>query len=194
MAGVRQFDEEVVLDRALELFWKKGYAETTMQELAAATGVQRGSLYNAYQGKDALFLKVFDVYMDRFLAQVDASLNQTDLATALTAFFDFVIDSMMVGTPTRGCLTSKTAIGGETIEEPVRQVLQKLVDRLEITLKDCFERSGVDIMTSPAEAARLIVTFTRGMVVIERVYQDKKRLVDTAGMLVRLLLGTAKST
>lgn len=192
MAGVRQFDEEAVLDKALALFWKKGYAETTMQELAAATGVQRGSLYHAYQGKDALFLKVFDLYTNRFLEQVEASLDKADLAAALTAFFEFVIDSMTAGTPSRGCLTSKTALGGETIEEPVRQVLQTLVDRLESALRECLERSGVDLMTTPAEAARLLVTMTRGMVVIERVYQDTSRLRDTATMLVRLILGAAK--
>jgi len=46
MAGIRQFDEEAMLEQALELFWQKGFANTTMQDLAAATGVQRGSLYN----------------------------------------------------------------------------------------------------------------------------------------------------
>jgi TetR/AcrR family transcriptional repressor of nem operon len=90
MAGVRQFDEEAVLDKALGLFWQKGYAETTMQELAAVTGVQRGSLYNAYQGKDALFLKVFDLYMDRFIEGVVKTLGRQDMAGALSGFFAFV--------------------------------------------------------------------------------------------------------
>ncbi|MEX3629140.1 MAG: helix-turn-helix domain-containing protein [Burkholderia sp.] len=67
MAGVRQFDEGEMLDKALALFWKKGYADTSMQELAAATGVQRGSLYNAYRDKETLFLRVFKVYAARFL-------------------------------------------------------------------------------------------------------------------------------
>ncbi|MCZ7153843.1 TetR/AcrR family transcriptional regulator, partial [Salmonella enterica] len=57
MAGVRQFDEGLALDKALALFWQKGYAATSMQELAAATGVQRGSLYNAYGDKETLFLR-----------------------------------------------------------------------------------------------------------------------------------------
>jgi len=193
MAGVRQFDEEAVLDKAMGLFWKKGYAETTMQELAAVTGVQRGSLYHAYQGKDALFLKVFDLYMERFMESVVKTLDQQNMSTALTAFFAFVIDSMTAGEPTRGCLTSKTALSGEVIEEPIRQVLQKLIDRLEETLLERLLRPGdtAQLMTSPAEAARLITTFTRGLVVMERVYQSRERLIDTAGMLVKLLLGVA---
>ncbi|WP_050477053.1 TetR/AcrR family transcriptional regulator [Herbaspirillum rhizosphaerae] len=194
MAGVRQFDEEAVLDKAMGLFWKKGYAETTMQELAAVTGVQRGSLYHAYQGKDALFLKVFDLYMDRFIASVVKTLDQQDVSEALTDFFEFVIDSMTAGEPTRGCLTSKTALSGEVIEEPIRQVLQKLIDRLEQALLERLSRpeDSTQLMTSPAEAARLITTFTRGLVVMERVYQSRARLLDTADMLVRLLLGSAR--
>jgi len=191
MAGVRQFDEEAVLDKAMGLFWKKGYVETTMQELAAVTGVQRGSLYHAYQGKDALFLKVFDLYMERFMEGVARTLDQQDMSGALTDFFAFVIDSMTAGEPSRGCLTSKTALSGEVIEEPIRQVLQKLIDKLEQALLERLTRPGdtAQLMTSPAEAARLITTFTRGLVVMERVYQSRARLLDTAGMLVKLLLG-----
>jgi len=193
MAGVRQFDEDAVLDKAMGLFWKKGYAETTMQELAAVTGVQRGSLYHAYQGKDALFLKVFDLYMERFLEHVVKALEAPDIAQALTGFFDYVIGSMTAGEPTRGCLTSKTALSGESIEEPIREVLQKLIDRLEAVLLARLVQPQVVLMIGPAEAARLITTFTRGLVVMERVYRDEARLRDTAAMLVRLLLGKAGS-
>jgi len=194
MAGVRQFDEDAVLDKALGLFWQKGYAETTMQELATVTGVQRGSLYNAYQGKDALFLKVFDRYMDRFIESVIVMLDRDDMREALSGFFAFVIDSMTAGAPTRGCLSSKTALSGEVIEEPIRLVLKKLIDRLEQALLERFQRPGdaVQLMTTPEDAARLIATFTRGLVIMERVYRDKTRLLETAEMLVRLLLGPAK--
>lgn len=193
MAGVRQFDEDVVLDSAMGLFWKKGYAATTMQDLAAITGVQRGSLYHAYQGKDVLFLKVFDLYMERFMSGVAGVLQQPDARAALTAFFGFVIDSMTAGEPSRGCLTSKTALSGEVIEEPIRQVLQTLIDRLEQALLERLSDSpaAAQLKTTPAHAARLITTFTRGLVVMERVYQDKARLLDTAAMLTALLLGDA---
>ena len=53
MAGVRQFDEQEVIAVALDVFWRKGLHDATMQDLAAATGVQRGSLYNAYGDKEA---------------------------------------------------------------------------------------------------------------------------------------------
>ena len=62
MVGARQFDEQEVIAIALDVFWRKGLHDATMQDLATATGVQRGSLYNAYGDKEAIFLRAFDQY------------------------------------------------------------------------------------------------------------------------------------
>ena len=70
MVGVRQFDEQEVIALALDVFWRKGLNDATMQDLAAATGVQRGSLYNAYGDKEAIFLRAFDQYARDFLESV----------------------------------------------------------------------------------------------------------------------------
>jgi len=67
MVGARQFDEQEVIAIALDVFWRKGLHDATMQDLATATGVQRGSLYNAYGDKEAIFLRAFDQYAGQFL-------------------------------------------------------------------------------------------------------------------------------
>jgi len=190
MAGVRQFDESEVLEKALMLFWQKGFAETSMQELAAATGVQRGSLYHAYKGKGTFFLHVFDVYKDRFLSQLQHTLDKPNLRDALRSFLGTLIDSMTTGEPTRGCLTTKSAFGSGVIEPQIQQALQGMLDALEMLLLDRLKKAGKDVrlMCTPEEAARLIVTFTRGLVVIERVYQDKARVLATMDSLVAVLL------
>lgn len=193
VAGVRQFDEDNALEKALELFWRRGFTATSMQELAAATGIQRGSLYNAYQDKETFFLRVFDVYRERFLGQIRESLEKPRLRESLRGFFDFVVGSMTTGEPTRGCLSTKTALGGEQIEEPIREALVGLLDELEGILSDRLSRpeKGVQLSLPPRQAARLIVTLTRGIVVMERVYRDEKRLKATSDALIALLLSPA---
>jgi TetR/AcrR family transcriptional repressor of nem operon len=191
MAGVRQFDENEALEKALVLFWQRGFAETSMQELAAATGVQRGSLYNAYKDKGTFFLRVFDVYKNRFLSQLHDALDKPGLRDALRSFLETLIDSMTTGEPTRGCLTTKSAFGSDVIEPLVQQALLGLLDAFERLLLDRLQKGekGIHLTCSPEEAARLIVTFTRGLVVIERVYQDKTRMQATADSLIALLVG-----
>jgi TetR/AcrR family transcriptional repressor of nem operon len=190
MAGVRQFDEEEMLQRALELFWAKGLANTTMQDLAAATGVQRGSLYNAYGDKDTLFLKVFDRYRTIYVGQMREALQRPKLRDALRAFFDYAIGSMTKGVPTRGCLSTKTALAAEVLDESLQAALRQLLDDIEAALVERLSQPGdAERLLLPArQAARLIVTLTRGIVVIERVYADDKRLRASADALIKLLL------
>ncbi|WP_397448821.1 TetR/AcrR family transcriptional regulator [Pseudomonas sp. NA-150] len=190
MAGVRQFDEEKTLDRALEVFWRKGLGATSMLDLAQATGVQRGSLYNAYQNKEALFLRVFDRYKSKMLADIRASLDQPSVDTALRNFFDFTIGSMTWGAPTRGCLTTKAAVDENADLQVIRGALQGMLDNMEQLLIQRLQADDAHsrLTLTPAEAARLIVTFTRGIVVIERIYPEVERLRDTAGLIIKVLL------
>ena len=87
MVGTRQFDEDALLEVALKTFWQNGFAATSMIDVAEATGVQRGSLYNAYGDKERLFLLAFERYSSRFLDFVRQALSNPDPAAALTALF-----------------------------------------------------------------------------------------------------------
>ncbi|MBW3661120.1 MAG: TetR/AcrR family transcriptional regulator [Gemmatimonadetes bacterium] len=59
----RSFDPTEVLDRAMRVFWRKGYESTSLSDLTAATGVNRPSLYTAFGNKESLFRHVLDHYM-----------------------------------------------------------------------------------------------------------------------------------
>src|SRR6202012_5510367 len=103
MVGVRQFDEQEVIALALDVFWRKGLNDATMQDLAAATGVQRGSLYNAYGDKEAIFQRAFDQYSERLMQDCGEALAKgDDIAARLRNFLDLLIVNMTSGTPPRG--------------------------------------------------------------------------------------------
>ncbi|AWS46105.1 TetR/AcrR family transcriptional regulator [Streptosporangium sp. 'caverna'] len=193
MVGQRQFDEKHALDRVREVFWLKGYGATSMQDLAAASGVQRGSLYNAYHDKETLFLRAFEGYADQFLAEAAEVLADQTVDQALSGFFDVTIASMTSGIPTRGCLTTKTAIDTRAEGERIRAALGDLLDNLERLLRERLstEEARPRLTIPPAEAARVLVTMTRGIVVMERVYQDPERLRATAASLITALLAPA---
>lgn len=188
MAGVKQFDEAAVMRTALDVFWSKGFAATSMLDLAGATGVQRGSLYNAYGSKDAIFLRAFEAYADRLLALIRAALDQPDPQAALAAFFEAVITNMTSGEPARGCLSTRTAVeaAGPEVRERVRRWLEEFEAAIDAALATPLFRRRLAL--PPAEAAQLLVTFTRGLAVMERVHNDRARLQETATSLVRLLV------
>jgi len=190
MAGVRQFNENEVLGAALDLFWAKGYGATTMQHLADATGVQRGSLYNAYGGKDQLFLRAYQEYGRRYLEDARRALGQSSLAASLEAFLAYAVGSMTKGRPTRGCLTTKAALDEQLQCEEIRAALRQLLRELEALLRERLSspREGERLRLPAEDAAKLLVTMTRGLVVLERVHQQPAELMRVGKALVAALI------
>jgi len=190
MARLREFDEEDAFSKALEVFWAKGLRGTTMLDLADATGIQRGSLYNAYGDKEQVFIHAFQRYTGRFLADAQKALGRPDLRAALTAFFDVSIRTITAGTPSRGCLSTRTAFDLDGASPRVAQALKAMLDTLGellMTALNTKERRA-QLTMPPEQAVRLIVTTTRGIGVMERVYEDRKSLKLTTAALIDALL------
>jgi AcrR family transcriptional regulator len=190
MAGVRQFDEDSAFEQALDIFWTKGFRATSMLDLAKSTGVQRGSLYNAYGDKEEIFLRVFERYAERFIADARKALNKPDLRNALTGFFAFAIRSITQGSPARGCLSTKIAVEIDPESPRQQELVMRMLDELEDVLFGVLgtPEARAQLIIPPRQAARLIVTMTRGIAVMERVYGEPKRLRQTALALVDTLV------
>jgi TetR/AcrR family transcriptional regulator, transcriptional repressor for nem operon len=192
MAGTKQFDEDVALDRALDLFWRQGFGATSMQDLAQATGVLRGSLYHAYGDKQALFLRIYDRYRARYLERVAAALAAPAPDEAVRRYFAFALE--MIGQAddaamSRGCLTTKTATDETAMDAPIRAALRGLLDAVRALIEARLAQPDAAgrLVLPPASAALLLVTTTRGMVVMERVYRDTAQLQALAEDVLRLL-------
>ena len=194
MVNTRQFDEDAVLEVALKTFWQNGFAATSMIDVAEATGVQRGSLYNAYGDKEQLFLLTYERYASGFLDTVRQALSNPDPAIALRALLKGVIASLVVGAPSRGCLTTKTAIelplAGKAIEVRVRRLLEDLSALIRDALSTPTARRKLSC--DPDVAADLVVTFTRGLAVMERTFRNPQHLEKMSQQFVRILLPEAK--
>ncbi|MFX5555055.1 helix-turn-helix domain-containing protein, partial [Acinetobacter baumannii] len=67
----REFDIDLAIERAMQVFWSSGYHGTSLPDLLAATRLSRGSLYAAFGDKHGLFLRALDRYLDEALARVD---------------------------------------------------------------------------------------------------------------------------
>ncbi len=190
MVGARQFDEQEVIAIALEVFWRKGLHDASMQDLATATGVQRGSLYNAYGDKEAIFLRAFDQYAGQFLETAGNALTQGDAAARLQKLFDMIIVNMTSGSPPRGCLTTRAALDGAVSSAAVRERVQNLLSGLEhLVSKAISSVANTPTRIDANRLARVVVTFTRGLAVMERAGYSRKHLKEAAATFVDALVG-----
>ena len=116
MARPRKFDETAVLEKAMYLFWKKGYFDTSVDELVKALGLNRASLYNTFGGKKNLFSQALELYscinlegMNHFLK------DQKDVKLALRQVFEKVLSDDLNDTDCKGCFVVNTT--GELLPE-----------------------------------------------------------------------------
>ena len=112
MGRPREFDMDEALDAAMGAFWAHGYEATTLSDLIAATGLQKGSLYKAFGDKHSLFLRTLDHYAQNVMALQREALEQGDTPTeSLNAWFDGAIAYAIgdEGRP-RGCFAMNTLV------------------------------------------------------------------------------------
>jgi TetR/AcrR family transcriptional repressor of nem operon len=110
MAGTKQFDHGTVVDRAMMLFWRKGYGGTSIQDLEKATRLRRGSLYNAFGDKRGLFVAALKRYETTVSQERIKQLSNPDPYRAIEGFLDTLVTQMSEPSRPRGCLHTNTSL------------------------------------------------------------------------------------
>src|ERR1700688_958751 len=136
MARRRSFDPDEALDLARDVFWRKGFQGTSLDDITAATGLAKPSLYAAFGDKNALFLQVLDRYHQRIVANAERVLNEGPSARDaiecwLTGFVPFC--SGVKGS--RGCLSVNTSADGIFAHKDVRTRVEGFNRKLEELLR-----------------------------------------------------------
>jgi TetR/AcrR family transcriptional repressor of nem operon len=192
----REFDHDDVLRIAFDQFWRKGVRGTQLSDIARDAGVQRGSLYNAFGSKEALFLCAYERYASEYLTSLQKVLSGGTLRERLKAFFDLTIKNFRSGSPPRGCPTTRglmelTSVKGEGLDENARQAFADLVAGITGLVQEALSEGAArgEFNGDPESAALHIVTVTRGLAVLERAYGDEAQLRKIAAHTVDLILG-----
>ncbi|MCW5704065.1 MAG: TetR/AcrR family transcriptional regulator [Bradyrhizobium sp.] len=192
----REFDHDEVLRIAFEKFWRKGVRGTSLSDIAHDACVQRGSLYNAFGSKEALFLTAYERYAADYLGTIEKALGSGSLRKRLMAFFDVTIRNFRSGSPPRGCPTTRGLMElapgqGERLDENARQVFAGLMTRITALVREALSNGAArgEFHGDPDIAALHIATVTRGLAVLERAYGDEAQLRKIAAHTVDLVLG-----
>ncbi len=77
MSGKPQFDDDAVINSAMDVFWRHGYSASSIDQLTTAMGLSRSSMYKRFQDKDGLFQEVLSTYVDRVVRRMSAVRGET---------------------------------------------------------------------------------------------------------------------
>ena len=168
----RQFDRDEALDRAMELFWQKGYGATSMSDLVEHMGLSKQSLYNTFGDKRALFLEALDRYAERSGHLVAAELHREDIdAQGLRGLFRRIARGMSCSGP-RACMMAATSleVGAADCEVSarVRAYLEGTRVAFEGAIERCAERGELTCSSSPRAIARHLINTLGGLGVMGR--------------------------
>jgi len=147
----RAYDPDLALTRAMDVFWKDGFAGTSLDELSAATGMNRPSLYGAFGDKRELYIKAYQHYRDRARAGTVELLNQgLPLRQLLQRIFELALDIYFSGEQgPRGCFTVLTAASDAVFDPEIRAMVQSAVREMDRAFANLFKAAQAKGELSP---------------------------------------------
>ncbi|HEX7682503.1 MAG TPA: TetR/AcrR family transcriptional regulator [Trinickia sp.] len=189
----RAYDVDEALTRARDTFWQSGYGATTLDELSAATGMNRPSLYGAFGDKHALYLATLRRYVDvNVVAMNEALSDDRPIKDALMHLYDLALGLYCrPGSVPKGCFLIGTAAVEAVNDEAVRTILGQGLQAFDRAFEARFERaqrSGeIDANADPAALARIASAILHTLAVRSRAGDKRAALRATAESGVALI-------
>ena len=169
MARPRSFDEGEVLRAARDQFWSAGYAAARVDEIAAAVGLGKGSLYGAFGDKHQLFLRTFDEYCARLVEAVRRQLDGPDAGAyeRLRAHVMAVADATASDVCRRGCLLAKgtAELSGQdpAVAETARRTFAAIEEQITACVAGAQRAGDINRDADPGRLAGLLLAVLRGI-------------------------------
>jgi TetR/AcrR family transcriptional repressor of nem operon len=192
MARSKEFNKDDVVDKAINVFWSKGFEATSMQDLVNAMGINRGSIYDTFGNKAGLF----DVAISRY--QIDApsqrllnNANTGNPREEIECFFNTLLDRHNCFEGQRGCLITNSIAelsnrkGG--IATHFKTYFKNLEDALHTLIKRGQETGEITPWREARALARSLLASAQGLTVVSKVNPGQETLSDIATTAVSLL-------
>ena len=161
------FDPHKALDRALDVFWRKGYEGASLSDLTKAMRINRPSLYAAFGDKEKLFRKVLDHYAEGPASHSRAALQELTSRAVVERLLFGTADMLTSGPTPRGCLWVQGALACRNSADSVRKELISRRLRGEAALRQRLKRAitegDLPPDANPASLARYIAVIIQGM-------------------------------
>jgi TetR/AcrR family transcriptional repressor of nem operon len=187
----RQFDEREVLERAMQLFWEKGYQAVGLSELLARMGISRQSLYATFGNKRELFVRAIHHYRETQLAQALALLGREGSRVANVKDVVRFFEGLATDGSCRGCLVANTLVElgphDEEVSHLLRETLGLLQGAIEAALREAQAQGELAPSKSPLELSRALTNAIIGLAVTGRLRLEPRAIRDAyAGTLSML--------
>lgn len=192
MGRPREFDFNDTLERAMQTFWAKGYEATSLDDLCAATGLGRSSLYAAFGDKQGLYLSALERYETAAIGRITASLSSSKSPLdGIVAFINRIIDDIVAGPGRRGCFIGNCAAELARQDRMVASHVRHSMDRVQSTFRMAIVQAR-DAGQLPRNAdvdalAAFLMSGIQGLRLVGKANPDRAVLKDIAKVMLRCI-------
>ncbi len=193
MARPRKFAEADVVAAARDEFWTRGYAATSVDDLTAATGLGKGSLYGAFGDKHDLYLRTLDDYIASSLDDVAAQLRDPAYSAydRLARHIRTQVTLLAADTERRGCMMAKSAAELAGVDDAVEKAVERAYatwrDELVACIKEAQRDGAIDTRQNPKALANTLLAFMRGQEALHKAGAKPAQLKAAADEMVSLI-------
>ena len=191
MARPREFDEEAVLDAAVNCFWAQGYEATSVRDLVQKTGITGASLYNAFGDKRALYRKALDHYIEGSIADRMRRCEKLAPREAISAFLAEIVKRSLEDRQRKGCMLVNAALDVAPHDPEFRQAVADVLVRIERFFFKCVKAGQADgtirRSLSADNLARHLLGVLMGIRILARVRPERTLLEGVASTALVLL-------
>ncbi|MGH8621135.1 MAG: TetR/AcrR family transcriptional regulator [Burkholderiales bacterium] len=194
MGRPREFDSDTALERAMQAFWAKGFKATSLDDLCAATGLSRSSLYAAFGGKRALLHRSLNRYEEQGIARITAALSRpVPIRQAVADFVANLIERIVSGSGRTGCFIGNCAAELARQDRATAVRVRRSLERIEAVFRDALVRArsrGEIAKSADVDAtARFIVAGIQGLRLVGKANPERAALEDIKTVMLRCLDG-----
>jgi TetR/AcrR family transcriptional regulator, transcriptional repressor for nem operon len=185
MSRTKEFHPDAVLQKALELFWERGYEATTMADLVGHLGIARASIYATFGDKHNLYVQALDRYVqDRDPGLVEMLSQPGPVLPAVRALVEAYVTESACDERRRGCMVVNAAVELMARDPQAARRVEASWDTLETALTSALTRARaqgeLEEGKDPRALARFLLVMLQGMRVLGRAHPDPGRLRDAA--------------
>lgn len=185
----RTFDADSALDKAMKVFWEKGYEGSSLPELTEAMGMNRPSMYAVFGNKENLFRMALDRYAQTHDPLFHAALKEASARAVVEHFLRGNADAQTETDNPHGCLVINGALACSDDALPIRDTLIERRATSEVMLRDRFEQAKRDGDLPPdscsGQMARYVMTISNGMAVQAAAGASRKQLQEVVDQVLR---------
>ena len=194
MARTRSFDPDEALDRAMSLFWQRGYAATSVAQLVEETGVNRHSLYETFGDKRALYLKVLERFDTRYFGHMMRDLEaKPGGLPAVERFLTNLGRRLQDHRTVHGCMMLNTVVQRADVGDEVAEFVNEKLKALYRAMRDAIRagQTAGEIRTDieADEATRFIAVIAEGMTLMRGITDDRRYAEQSIGLALAALRG-----